>query len=184
MFKKAKEWIRNGLSIGRFKSVMEEKRLSADLEQQEFIRGKRNLNHLPDSWNTQWIKRPKKSWKEKSKNKHQYDQVYHTLSEKVRGINFELRDKFEENEFLFLLKTKFKNDWYYFYYAQDKNGKIDLKDLYSISFENSWYEVSERLIKADKLEAIYYTHTWDFDNFGIIERRTKNFILAVRLKNN
>lgn len=181
MFKQTKNWIRNGLSIGHLKSVMREKRLSADLEQQEFIRGKRTLNNLPDSWNTQWIRRPEKSWKEKSKNRHQYDKISHTLSEKVHGLNFALRNKFEEEEFLFLLKTKFKNNWYHFQYRFDENGKIDLKDLYSISFENDWYEVAERLIKNNKLEAMYYTHTWDFDNFGVIERRSKDFIIAVKL---
>ena len=46
MFKKAKEWIRYGLFVGHLKSTMREKRLSADVEQQEFIRGKRNINHL------------------------------------------------------------------------------------------------------------------------------------------
>jgi hypothetical protein len=181
MFKKAKEWIRCGLFIGHLKSTMREKRLSADQEQQEFIRGKRNINHLPNSWDTQWIKRPKKSWKEKSKNKHQYDKVYHTLSEKVNDHS-KLNEKFEEEQFLFLLKNRYKDNWYYFYYAQDKNEKIDLNSLYSISYKNLWYEVAERLVKEDKLEVIYYTHTWDFNNFGIVETRTRNFIIAVRLK--
>ena len=107
MFKKAKEWIRYGLFVGHLKSTMREKRLSADQEQQEFIRGKRNINHLPNSWDTQWIKRPRKSWKEKSKNKHQYDKVYHTLSEKVNDRNF-LKEKFDEEEFLFLLRNRYK----------------------------------------------------------------------------
>ena len=181
MFKRAKEWIRNGLFIGHLKSTMKEKRRSADIEEQQFIRGKRNVNHLLNSWDTQWIRRPRKSWKEKSKNKHQYDPVYHTLKEKVNDHG-KLNEKFEEEQFLFLLKNRYKDDWYYFYYTQDKNEKIDLNSLYSISYKNSWYEVAKRLVKKDKLEVIYYTHTWDFNNFGIVETRTKNFIIAVKLK--
>lgn len=181
MFKKAKEWIRCGLFVGHLKSTMREKRLSADQEQQEFIRGKRNINHLPNSWDTQWIKRPRKSWKEKSKNKHQYDKVYHTLSEKVNDRNF-LKEKFDEEEFLFLLRNRYKDKWYYFYYNEDKNGKIDLNDLYKISYNNDWYDVADRLVKAGRIDAQLYTHTWDFDNFGIIERRSRNFIIAVKLK--
>ena len=101
MFKQVKEWIRFGLNIGRFKSVRKERLLSVDEEHKPYIRSKRSINYLPNSWDTQWIRRPKKSWKEKSKNKHQYDKVYHTLSEKTRDRGA-LNDEFEENELLFL----------------------------------------------------------------------------------
>ena len=182
MFKQVKEYIKAGLNIGHHKSVMNEKRLSVDDEQIPFIRGKRKYNQLPDSWNTQWIVRPKKSWKEQSKNKHQYDKIYHTLSEKTHSYNWSLRDKFEEDELLFLLKTKFKNDWYYFQYKCDENGKIDLKELYNVKFENQWYDVAERLVKSGKVEAKFYKHSWTFDNFGTIEEHSKNFIVAIKLK--
>jgi hypothetical protein len=180
MFKQVKEWIRCGLHISHFKSVRRERLLSVDEEHKPYIRSKRSTNYLPNSWDTQWIRRPKKSWKERSKNKHQYDKVYHTLSEKVN--NYELKDQFDEEEFLFLLKNRYKDNWYYFHYTYNEAGKIDLNNLYSVVHNNTWYDAAERLVKQNKLDVQYYTHSWTFDNFGVIETRTKNFITAVKLK--
>lgn len=179
MFKQVKEWIRCGLNIGRFKSVRKERLLSVDEEHKPYIRSKRSINYLPNSWDTQWIRRPKKSWKEKSKNKHQYDKVYHTLSEKTRDRGA-LNDEFEENELLFLLKTKYKNKWYYFNFETDKNGKIELDKLYNVRFSDQWYEVAERLVKKNKIKAKFYTHSWEFNYFGTIEIRTREFITAIK----
>ena len=180
MFKKVKEWIRAGLYIGHLKTTLREKKKSVDEEHKPFIRGKRTTNNLPNSWNTQWIRRPKKSWKEKTKNKHQYDQIQHTLSENVN--NWDLNEQFEEEQFLFLLNKKYKNEWYYFHYTYNENEKIDLNNLYSIVHNNTWYNAAERLVKQNKLDVQYYTHSWTFDNFGVIETRTKKFITAVKLK--
>ena len=57
-----------------------------------------------------------------------------------------------------------------------------MNDLYKISYNNDWYDVADRLAKAGRIDAQFYTHTWDFDNFGIVERRSRNFIIAVKLK--
>jgi hypothetical protein len=179
MFKQVKEWIRCGLNVSHFKSVRRERLLSVDEEHKPYIRGKRSTNYLPNSWDTQWIRRPKKSWKERSKNKHQYDKVYHTLSEKVN--NYELKDQFDEEEFLFLLKNRYKDNWYYFHSETDIK-KMNLNTLYNIIWRHTWYQVAERLVEKGKLEAITYDHLWEFNDFGIIEKRSKTFILAVKLK--
>lgn len=179
MFKQVKEWIRNGLSISTFKSCMNEKRSSVDNEWKEFIRPKRSINNLPDSWNTQWIRRPKRSWKEKSKNKHQYDKIHHTLKEKTNNFG-KLRDQFEEDELIFLLKTKYKDKWYYFNFELDKNGKIDVNKLYNVCFNDHWYSVAERLLAKKKIKAKLYTHTWEFNDFGKIKTRSRQFITAIK----
>ena len=78
----------------------------------EYIRAKRNKNHLPDSWtDTRWIRRSK-SWKARSKANHQY--------EKRDYSNFELNYFYENAKKkeellykLYILKKSNPNAWRY-----------------------------------------------------------------------
>lgn len=171
MFKKAKEWIRNGLYIGHYGNYQEIKQ-NSDEEHKPYVRGKRK--NLPDGYiNTKWIKRPK-SWKDISKNNKQYKNYNKNIHED--------NDLFEEQQFLFLLENKYKDKWYYFYYNCDKNGKVDFNQLWHCVWNNHWYSVADRLIKKKKLDAQFYTHTWTFNDFGEPQKKSVNYIIAVKLK--
>ena len=90
----------------------------------------------------------------------------------------------EEQDLLFMLEKKYKNDWYYFCYPDFDANNPDLYSLYETEFSNHWYNPAERLIKKGKLEAKYFTHSWDFNDFGKKITKSIKFISAIKLKEN
>lgn len=178
--KKAKDWIRYGLSISKYNNL-QEKKLCEDDEHKPYIRGKRRKNYLPDSYTyTRWIHRPgHMSWKTISKNKKQYYPHKKSYNELVTYDNTQL---YEEEQFLYLLKKKYKNDWYYFYYTLNDNGSVDLNKLFNVRFENYWYDTAERLVNKGILIGQYYTHKWTFNDCGTIQIKSAKYLTAVKIK--
>lgn len=171
MFKKAKDWIRNGLYIGKYGNY-QEKKLNQDEEHKPFVRGKRQ--NLPDGYtDTKWIKRPK-SWKDISKNDKQYKNYNKSITEN--------KELYEEEQFLYLLKTKYKNNWYYFYYNCDDKGKVDFNQLWKGIWNDQWYSVADRLIKKKKLDAQYYIRKWGIESHDKSKTKNIKYITAVKLK--
>jgi hypothetical protein len=66
---------------------MDERRAYYDEDHRQYVRPKRNPNHLPDSWDTRFIHR-EKSWKNRARKKKQYIPHMCTVTEWkwVRGI--------------------------------------------------------------------------------------------------
>jgi len=174
MFKKAKEWVRNNISIGKY-GTYQEKKTNEDEEHKPFVRAKRSSNNLPDGYtNTRWIKKSK-SWKDISKNDKQYKQHNKSI--------YENKEEYEEQQFLYLLNHKYKDKWYQFYYDCDKNGKVNFNKLWHLIWNNTWYSAANRLIKKKKLDAQYYIHHWTTTNAsGEQKSKTTKYITAVKLK--
>lgn len=161
-----KKWTRNF-------SHKKEKSLCDDSEHKFFIRAKRNKNHLPDSWtHTRWIPRFK-SWKNRSKVKHQYEK--HKLSD------YEL-DTFYEN-------LKIKQNLIYkliTLYKKDGIGWLEFSELESNRYIMSdinvnYYLVAFNLCEEGILIGEYIIHTWTFFDFGKEQTYTKKFLKRCRI---
>lgn len=158
-------------------SSKKEKCLSADPENKEYIRAKRNLKHLPDSWtNTRWIHKVK-SWKKRSKKKHQYEK--HVQSE------YELNSFYNnvklKQEFLFKLETLYKKDgigWYYFpIYIYNGNYYYH----YVTNYREHYYDVALELYKEGLIYGECYINKWKFVDFGIEKEYTQEVLIKCRI---
>jgi hypothetical protein len=69
----------------RFKTVMNEKRVAQ--RDEEYIRGKRKTNNLPNpwGWEEKWRKDNHKSWKDRTKRRHQWRENRKKITLKFEG---------------------------------------------------------------------------------------------------
>ena len=68
--------------IGRKSCCSSERKQACDKDIKPYIRPKRNINYLPDSWNTKWINvRQFRNWKHRCKKKHQWEKHKQTPDE-------------------------------------------------------------------------------------------------------
>ena len=161
MFKLAKEIFRINKHVGNY-STIQEKRISLDEIHKPYVRSKRSCNNLPDSYsNTRWIHRIK-NWKHKSKVKHQWEKHKKTLTE----LDICENNKALKNEFLYILKTKYKNSWYEFNFLNN--------DFY--------YYIAVDLVNENKLEGKFIIKTWNFNDFNILKTYSRKILIAVKLK--
>lgn len=174
MLKLAKEIFRFPKWTRSYSSI-QEKRLSLDEMHKPFIRKKRSFNNLPDCWtNTRWIHRfGNCSWKKRSKVKHQWEKHKKTLTE----LDICEKNKAKKEQFLFLLKTKYKNSWYYFKFTENVRKKN--YDFYSNEIN---YSIANELVNENILEGKFYLKTWEFIDFGEKKVFSKKILIAVKLK--
>ena len=161
MFKLAKEIFRINKYAGNYSSI-QEKRISLDEMHKPYVRSKRSCKNLPDSYtHTRWIHRIK-NWKHKSKVKHQWEKHKKTLTE----LDICENNKALKNEFLYILKTKYKNSWYEFNFLNN--------DFY--------YYIAVDLVNENKLEGKFIIKTWNFNDFNILKTYSRKILIAVKLK--
>lgn len=161
MFKLAKEIFRINKHVGNY-STIQEKRINLDEMHKPYVRSKRKSKNLPDSYsNTRWIHRIK-NWKHKSKVKHQWEKHKKTLTE----LDICENNKALKNEFLYILKTKYKNSWYEFNFINN--------DYY--------YYIAVDLVNENKLEGKFIIKTWNFNDFNILKTYSRKILIAVKLK--
>lgn len=161
MFKLAKEIFRINKYAGNYSSI-QEKRISLDEMHKPYVRSKRKSKNLPDSYtHTRWIHRIK-NWKHKSKVKHQWEKHKKTLTE----LDICENNKALKNEFLYILKTKYKNSWYEFNFLNN--------DFY--------YYIAVDLVNENKLEGKFIIKTWNFNDFNILKTYSRKILIAVKLK--
>ena len=167
MFKLAKEIFRINKHVGNYSSI-QKKRISLDEMHKPYVRSKRSCKNLPDSYtHTRWIHRIK-NWKHKSKIKHQWEKHKKTLNE----LDICENNKALKNQFLYILKTKYKNSWYEFIYLNDTN-------LWSYDV---YYSIAIELVQDGILEGKFFNKTWNFEDFGILKTYSKKILIAVKLK--
>lgn len=163
----AKEIYRFDWWIGKGKSTQNEKKANSDPEVKSYIRAKRQTNNLPDCWDTRWI--PKiKNWKHRSKVKHQYDK------HKINSVeaNAFYNNAAIRQQLLFDLRS---GDWIQ---VQAYSG---CRTYYHV-YDYDRFEMAEKLVEEGLVEPMYKTITWDFDDFGTIITRSKQELIAIRLK--
>ena len=152
----AKEIVRIGGWISEHGN-QREIRDACDPEVKEFIRPKRNKNHLPcyDNTGTRFIDISKfKSWKGRAKVKHQWESHNKTKDELNRYENY----KWDKDQFLYKLQKECpNNEWYKIPLIKLEDGELySERKGYAYTYEN--YEegyVIDELIKDDKLEVEY-----------------------------
>ena len=109
---------------------MTERRKSLDEDHKPYVRAKRNSTHLPDSWDTKWIKvKEFRNWKRRCKKQHQWEKHKQT-PEEIKTVT-----------------GKYPDEYILYIYAQIKWVRID-------TFHK---EDVERLIEEGKLQAGYIT---------------------------
>ena len=92
----------------------------------------------------------------------------------------------EEQDLLFMLEKKYKNDWYYFCYEQPNNedSRTVAYILYNTVYANHWYAPAERLIKKGKLDVQYFDFQWKVPDIKKDKLKNTKFISAIKLKEN
>lgn len=169
-FKSAKLVVRIGNWVRSCRKMIHgETKFSVDPEHLPFIRGKRRKSHLPNTWDTQWI--PKfKSWKDRSKVKHQWEKHEKSKEELNKYYNY----SWDKDQLLFRLKN-YKGDWYY---LCDES-----LDGYFTALDRVF--AAEELERDGLVEVLRDYKRWKFYDMNgkvIIHQSKKKEILAIRLK--
>lgn len=153
-------------------SCKKEKALSLDEDHKQYIRAKRNKNHLPDSWtDTRWISKIK-SWKNRSKVKHQYEP--HVQSE--YELNYFFNNLKLKQDFLFKLKTLYNKDgigWYFF------TDKENLKTFNPS--EKDYYDIAIELCEEGLAIGDIIINSWTFIDFGTEKQYTQKILSKCRI---
>ena len=118
---------------------MQERRQACDKEIEPYVRPKRNMVHLPDSWDTRWIKvKMFRSWKHRCKKKHQWEKHKQTPQE------------------IEIVTGYFPDAYIKYLYCQKKWIRIQHEHRDSV----------ERLIEAGELEPGYADSSyWGYTNY-------------------
>lgn len=161
----AKEIVRFGGWVSKHRN-QSEIRDACDPEVKEFIRAKRNKNHLPcyDNTDTRWIDISKfKSWKGRAKVKHQWESHNKTKDELNEYENY----KWDKDQFLYKLQQECtNNEWYKIYLKKFKYEKIGSEpEVYGYTYTNyDEGKVIDELIKENKLDVEYKEwNVWLYD---------------------
>lgn len=119
-------------------SSYQEKKLSVSEEHKPYVRSKRNLKNLPNSYtDTRWI--PKiKSWKHASKAKHQYEKGTEAKAE-VEAI----KDPWYEEKLILRYKlSKLKPDEWLYINVSDRSARFAANEMLLANEIEGFYEVT------------------------------------------
>lgn len=182
----AKEIVRIGGWVSKYGN-QSEIRDACNPEVKEFIRAKRNKNHLPcyDKTGTRWIDISKfKSWKGRAKVKHQWESHNKTKDELNGYENY----KWDKDQFLYKLQQECpNNEWYEIHLKKFKYEKIASEpEVYGYTYTNyDEGKVIDELIKENKLDVEYkewkvWLYNWKYEEWTLKECKIPYLI---KLKN-
>lgn len=200
--KNSKEVVREGLNVRHYKNHREHEQ-SVDPENKEYIRPARNKNNLPSSLNagTKLIDVSKfKSWKNRSKVKHQWE--HHKKSPNELN-NFE-NMKWDKKQFIFNYNKNCKeNEWFEIpikkiktplFNKLAKTFKIKYKDLEkdpiirNLNDDNYIYvnkqigEVAEKLVNEGVFEGEwFYWNRQYYNPAGEVITKEMKLLLKVKM---
>lgn len=143
--------------------IIKETKIASNPETKKYIRAKRNIHNLPDTWNTQWIKKIK-SWKARSKKPHQYNK--HKMSNDE--INYFYNNAFNQQELLYILSKLKDDEWL----------EIQTKDKQIIS---GYYKSALELYEKGIIDGQCICNQWEFNDYGHIKIFKEKILLRVRL---
>ena len=169
MFEKLAKFIfRRGWYVGSGIKTYNERKKGCDSEIQQYIRPKRSYKNLPDNWTDTHLIKLDKSWKKRSKVRHQWEK--HKLS------------KFEQDE----LYDNYTFTKQQLLFKLSKKSVIYICDLNSESFrpvDYTIYNAAEQLVKDDIVDPIYEIKTWTFNDFGQDQIHTRQILIGIKAKN-
>lgn len=152
-------WVRH---IHIYKELKE----SSDLENKKYIRASRNRNNLPNTYNTQWIKKIK-NWKHRSKKQHQYEK--HKLSKGELNYYYNYMD--DQQELLFILSKLKEDEWY----------EVETEDQKVLT---CYYNAAKALYESGIVDGECIELSWEFNYFGTTEIYKQNILLRIRMFKN
>ena len=146
--------------------IYKELKASSDNENKKYIRASRNTKNLPNTYNTQWIKKIK-SWKHRSKKHHQYET--HKMSK--GELNAFYNNMFDQQELLFILSKLKEDEWY----------EVESEDRKILT---PYYDAAKALYEAGLVDGECIELSWEFDYFGTSEIYKQNVLLRITMFKN